>query len=296
MTSARQRGFNLMEAMVSTALLALLLLVVGEVIHWALRSHRSGEAHRQAMAIAREVLNRISQEMATCISLGVLPNGGQLHSGVVYPDYAQDLNKPFSGQVFRREHINKDLPGGGTIPLDRAFNRLIFTSPGKRSANFSDSLTEFVFVEFVVPPRQDDPNQPQNRLYRRTYRVQDNALSTVIPGLSLNGSFEIANGNFFALDAADPLGNVNMLEHSLIADQRKERCLVAELPQDTDRLEFSVEHTQAPQERTTPLATDPYYHPALFTIQLAVRLNNQGNDKFLASQVLSQQVTIKSGF
>jgi type II secretory pathway pseudopilin PulG len=295
--ATRSCGFTLLEAMLATALTLTILLVVGESIRYAVRSHRRGEAHRQAVALGREVLNRLTQEMATSISLGILPNGGELQSGVVYPDYARDLNTPFgSAGLYRRERVNKPLPDGSTVGLDRAYNRLIFTTPGRRSGQFNDSLSEFVFVEFLVPPQESAPQQPQGKLLRRTFRVQPDPLASDLPGLMLAGAYEVVRPLFFAVQANDPLGNANMLEASLSADQRRERCLIAELPRPDDELQFSVEHTAATILRTTPLPRDPVYEPALFTVSVSVALDRQEPGKFLASQVLSQQVTIKSGF
>lgn len=294
---SRPVGFTLLEAMVSTFLLATILLVVGESVRYAVRAHRRGEAKRQAMAQGREVLNRLTQEMATSISLGILPNGGELQSGIVYPDYASGLSQPFGSiPLYRREHVNKTLPDGSTVPVDRAYNRLIFTTPGKRSGQFSDSLTEYVFVEFVVPPRPDDTSKPTNVLLRRTFRVLADPLATEIPGLGVTGNYEVVNPTFFLLNPADPLGNLNMIENGLTPEQRRERCTVLELPRPEDELQFSVEHTAATVQRTTPLPRDPAYEPALFTVTVSLGLDPQEQGTFLASQVLSQQVTIRSGF
>lgn len=294
---ARRRGFTLLEATLATALTLTILLVVGESIRYAVRSHRRGEANRQAVALGREVLNRITHEMATSISLGILPNGGELQSGVVYPDYARDLNAPFgTAGLYRRERVNKPLPDASTIGVDRAYNRLIFTTPGRRSGQFSDSLTEFVFVEFLVPPQVQNPELPQGKLIRRTFRVQPDALASELPGLALAGAYEVVRPLFFTVQANDPLANPNMLEASLSPEQRRERCLIAELPRPDDELQFSVEHTAATILRTTPLPRDPVYEPALFTVSVSVALDKQEPGKFLASQVLSQQVTIKSAF
>lgn len=297
MSVKRRRGFTLVEGMISLLLLFTVLWVVGESIRWAVRSHRRGEAHRQAEVLGRQILNRIAQEMSTSISVGLLPNGGELVSGVVYPDYAGALNTPFPGNLYRREHVTKPLPGGGgPINVDRAYNRLILTCPGKRSANFKDSLTDFVFVEYVVPPRVAAPDTPQNRLYRRVYRFQTDPLSTVLPGLQMAGNYEVANGSFFAVDGANPLGNPNLVDAALTPAQRQERGLVLELPHPDDELQFSIEHNAAKVQRTTPLPRDPAYEPALFTVTVSISIDKQGNNKFLASQLLSNQVTIKSGY
>ena len=296
MSAERRRGFTLVEAMVGMFLISLILGVTAEAIRWAVRSHRSGEAKRQAVALGREVLSRISSEMATSIGMGLLPNGGELRSGVVYPDYSGALNLPFTGNLYKREHVLQNLPGGGTVNVDRAYNRLIFSSPGKRSAVFNDSLSDYVFVEYLVPGRLENPDIPQNKLFRRTFRVLPDPLSTVIGGLNLAGNYEIANGAFFALDPTDPLSNVNMVDAALTSEQRLQRGLVVELPKPTDQLQFSVEHTAATAQRTTPLANDPAYQPALFTITVSLNIDSQGNNKFYGSQVLTQQVTIKSGY
>lgn len=295
--STRTRGFTLFEAVVSLALTLTILLVVGESIRYAVRSHRRGEANRQAVATGREMLNRLTQEMATSISLGILPNGGELQSGVVYPDYARELNTPFgTSGLYRREQVTKPLPGGATIGVDRAYNRLIFTTPGRRSGQFNDSLTEFVFVEFLVPPQPSTPELPQGKLLRRTFRVQPDALASDLPGLTLGGAYEVVRPLFFAVEPSAPLSNPNMLEASMTLAQRQERCVILELPRADDELQFSVEHTAATVQRTTPLPRDPAYEPALFTVSVSLSLDKQGPGKFLASQVLSQQVTIKSGF
>lgn len=191
-----RRAFTLAEAMVGLFLLSIILGVVAEAIRWAVRSHRSGEAKRQAVALGRDVLNRISSEMSTSIGMGLLPNGGELRSGVVYPDYSPALNLPFTGNLYKREHVLQTLPGGSTVNVDRAYNRLIFSSPGRRSNVFSDSLADYVFVEYAVPGRLDNPDVPQNKLYRRTYRVLTDPLATAIPGLTVTGNYEVANGTF----------------------------------------------------------------------------------------------------
>jgi len=291
-----RRGVTLIEAMVALLLIGAILAVVAQSINWAVRSHRRGEANRKAASLGREALNKLANEMATSISVGLLPNGGELLSGIVYPDYAPNLNTPFVGSLYLREHVNKVLPGGALVPVDRAYNRLIMTVPGKRSAQFKDSLSDYVFLEYLVPPKVADPTRPQSRLYRRAYRFQSDPLSTVIPGLQLAGNYEVVNGNFFALNAADPLANPQMLEASLSVEQRQERCLVLELPRDDDEIQFSIEHDAAKQVRTSPLPRDPAYEPALFTVTVQISIDKQGNDKFLASQLIRQQVTIKSGF
>ncbi len=291
-----RRAFTLAEAMVGLFLLSIILGVVAEAIRWAVRSHRSGEAKRQAVALGRDVLNRISSEMSTSIGMGLLPNGGELRSGVVYPDYSPALNLPFTGNLYKREHVLQTLPGGSTVNVDRAYNRLIFSSPGRRSNVFSDSLADYVFVEYAVPGRLDNPDVPQNKLYRRTYRVLTDPLATAIPGLTVTGNYEVANGTFFALDPNDPLGNLNMVDAALTPEQKLQRCLVMELPKPDDQLQFSIEHTAATAQRTTPLPNDPAYQPALYTITVSMMIDSQGNNKFYGSQVLTQQVTIKSGY
>ena len=290
------RGFTLVEAMVGMFLLSIILGVTAEAIRWAVRSHRSGEAKRQAVSLGREVLNRITSEMSTSIGMGLLPNGGELRSGVIYPDYAPTLNQPFTGELYKREHLLQTLPGGSTVNVDRAYNRVIFSSPGKRSGVFNDSLADYVFVEYLVPPRTDNPDLPQNKLYRRTYRVQADPLATAIPGLLLAGNYEVANGTFFALDPADPLANPNLVDAAMTPEQKLQRGLVLELPKPEDRVQFSVEHTAATAQRTTPLPNDPAYQPALYTITVSILIDSQGNNKFYGSQVLTQQVTIKSGY
>lgn len=282
--------------MISTALIVVILLVVGESVRCALRAHRRGEANRQSIAMGREVLNRLVNEMSTSISVGVLPSGGELASGVVYPDYAQALNNLFAAPLYQRERVNKTLPNGNTVVVDRAFNRLIFTTPGKRSTQFNDSLTEYVFVEFVVPPNPLVAERPHNRLLRRTYRFLDNPLATAIPGLQIAGNYAVVAPDFFALNPNDPLGNPNMLESGLSLEQRAERCVIKELPRDDDELRFSVEHNEATAQRTSPLPRDPAFETGLFTISVQVSLDKQGENNFLASHVLTQQVTIKAGY
>lgn len=292
----RRRAFTLTEAMVGMFLISIILGVVAEAIRWAVRSHRVGEAKRQATVLGRDVLNRISAEMSTSIGMGLMPNGGELRSGVIYPDYSPALNLPFTGNLYKREHVLQTLPGGSTVNVDRAYNRLIFSSPGKRSGVFNDSLADYVFVEYLVPPRVGNADLPQNKLYRRTYRVLSDPLATAIPGLTLAGNYEVANGPFFVLDPTDPLGNANMVDAALTPEQKLQRGLVMELPKPEDQIQFSVEHTAATAQRTTPLPNDPAYHPALYTITVSVMIDSQGNNKYYGSQVLTQQVTIKSGY
>jgi hypothetical protein len=244
--------------------------------------------------MAREAVNRMAQELTTAISLGLLPEG-ELQSGVVYPDYSPQLYRPFPQALYNREQVTRTLPNGAVVPVDRAYNRLIFTTPGKRNTQFSDSLGEYAMVEFVVPPRTDNNNLPQNRLYRRTYRVRPNPLGN-LPGLQMSGDYVVIQPNYFALDPADPLNNPNMLEAGLTPAQRQERCLLLELPNPNDQLQFSVEHNQYIPQRSSPLRRDPAFEPALFNLSVSVSIDNQGNGRFLASQVLNNQVTIRSGF
>jgi hypothetical protein len=294
----RRRAFTIAEALISCVLLLIILGVVGESIRMALRAQRKGEAQRQATAFGREVLHRIGQEMATAISVGLLPGGGELASGVIYPDYREPAYQAFPTEpLYRREQDRQVLPNSaGTVKFDRVYNRVIFTTPGKRSANFSDSLSEYVVVEFVVPPRPDAPTVPQSRLFRRTFRLQSDPLATSLPCLDLLDNYAVIRGAFFSIDPSDPMGNVNQLEASLTPEARNQRGVVVELPRADDRIEFSVEHTEAAPLRTRPLPNDPKFQPHLFGITAALSLDKQGNDNFLASQVVRQQVTIKSGF
>jgi len=245
--------------------------------------------------MARDALHRLGQEMATSISMGLLPNGGELQSGVVYPDYAPVLTSPFGNDVFRREHIQRDV-NGTPLRVDRAYNRLIFTTPGKKANTFTDSIAEYIFVDFAVLPKPSDPRTPSHQLVRRTFRVTDNPLNVALPGFGFQGNYLVVSRNFFQLDPGDPLGNTQQLEAGLTLKQRRERCLVLELPDSNDQIEFSVEHHQADAVRTRPLPRDPAFQPALFTVTAKISLGNQGNGKFLASHILSQQVTLKSSY
>jgi hypothetical protein len=87
-----------------------------------------------------------------------------------------------------------------------------------------------------------------------------------------------------------------MLDAGLSPEQRLERGLIIELPRQDDQLQFSIEHNAATQQRTSPLPRDPAFEPALFTVSVSVSLDKQGENKFLGSHVMSQQVTIKSGY
>lgn len=291
-----KRGVTLVEALMSVALVALILLVVLESVRVALRSHRRGEAHRQAQSLGREALSRITQELSTALSLGVLPNGGECKSAVVYPDYAGELTVPFGGSFYAREHGTRPLPDGTPMNYDRALNRLIFTAAGKRSRQFSDSLTDFVFVEYAAAPRGATDALPQNRLYRRTFRVQPDPLARELPGLTLTGEFETIVPGFFRLDADDPLGNPGQLEAALTPETRAGRCIVAELPRQDDQLQFQVEHNAYQPPRSSRLTGDPMYEPSLFSVTVRVDLDRQGDGKFFASQSFTEQVTIKSSF
>lgn len=87
-----------------------------------------------------------------------------------------------------------------------------------------------------------------------------------------------------------------MLEAALTPAQKLERCLLLELPHPQDEVQFSVEHDTAKVTWTSSLPRDPAFEPALFTVTVRASIDKQENNKFLGSQLISQQVTIKSGF
>ena len=137
-----------------------------------------------------------------------------------------------------------------------------------------------------MPPRAADLRAPRAQV-RRCVRGRDGREA----GAQAERERAHDHERFHARDEA-----VQAHEERGRPEQRRERCLVLELPREDDQVEFSVEHTQALAQRTTPLPRDPAFEPSLFTISVVISLDSIGNGKFLASHILSQQVTIKSGF
>ena len=74
-----RRAFTLAEAMVGLFLLSIILGVVAEAIRWAVRSHRSAEAKRQADAAAAQQMQQSAlaeQQSNTARNLAQSPTDG----------------------------------------------------------------------------------------------------------------------------------------------------------------------------------------------------------------------------
>ncbi len=155
------------------------------------------------------------------------------------------------------------------LEVDRVFNRLIFTRPGKEAGvNYNArDYKNFVYVEYLV-----DESNP-SFLYRRVYPVIKNplAIGAAPDGVNLTpSSFQRwVLENFFTITAGSPGTNPNLLAN-LSSD---EQLVAWQLPQKTDRLRFSVAHSKFTPSTPQLPPKVPYFEPSIFNISVTVSLD-----------------------
>ena len=299
MKRVSKQGLTLLETLVVCLIFSIILGVLGELLQWGLRAHRKGEAARKATTLGREIINHLTSEIATGVSLEPyspdLLNGvsRDFQSAVLWPDCFSGDTVSFSSPFWARERVTSTLASGQTIPVDRVHNRLIFSRPGKKPGpNFNSAdYAQFVYVEYLVVPA-DAAGKGQNRLYRRLYQVAKPPVPDPV-GITLAGFTRTILPAFFIADPTDPLGNVNMLNTGLSAPEKLEQGVVYELPHDNDQISFTIDHSQyVPNNGLTPPKVAAY-DPSLFTVSVTINIDNQGS--FLATQTLSEQARVKTG-
>lgn len=300
MKRASRRGLTLIETLVVCLIFSIILGVLGEMIMWGLRAHRKGEAARKATTLGREIINHLTSEIATGVTLEPyspdLLNGvaKDFQSAVLWPDCFSGNTVSFPNAFWARERVTSTLASGQTVPVDRVHNRLIFSRPGKKPGPDFNSAdyTQFVYVEYLVVPADATSGKGQNRLYRRLYQVAKAPTPDPV-GINLSGFTRTILPAFFVADPNDPLGNVNMLNVGLTAAEKLEQGVVYELPHDDDQISFTIEHSQYVANNGLTPPKVPAYDPSLFTVSVTINIDNQGT--FLATQTLSEQARVKTG-
>ncbi len=207
------------------ALLALIGTVIWQLLAFGIRAHTQGEAKRQSQATARRVLELITSEVRSAVTLPV--STPVMLSAVVWPDpWGAQSTATFADQFYLREELDIGEVGQ-QIRYDAVSNRVIFTRAGRRSddsAFTSVDLNDYVYVEYLVPIER------RHVLVRNVYRTQLLAgltLETITDARSQAGPQWIINPDFFA-------GGLN-LESSEV---------VVELDQPSDRINFRVLHPE----------------------------------------------------
>lgn len=285
--------------MVAVAILSIVLLVLGELLQWGLRAHRKGEAARKAQSLAREIAGHLTAQIGTAVPLAtysVPPNANKdFQSAVIWPDCYEANHSSFSSGFFRRERTTENLPGGTTSEVDRVYNRLIFSRPGKQAGSDYNArdYRKFVYVEYLV-----DPADPR-RLYRRIYPVQKDVLNPSAPPNGVDttiGSFQRwPLETFFSLTSGQPGANANMITN-LSTD---EELVAFELPKAGDQLSFVVEHTKYTPSTPQQPPKVPKFEPSNFTVRVTVALDkNPGqmtSGDFLGNVTLSEQARVRAG-
>ncbi|MBI3925104.1 MAG: prepilin-type N-terminal cleavage/methylation domain-containing protein [Armatimonadetes bacterium] len=281
--TASRRGFTLIEVMVAMLLLVILAIVIWQMLSFGIRAHRKGEASRQAQSFAQEILDKITDELRTAVSMPELPQGGFDLFAVLWPAAQIPTGATFASGIpsfyERAEVANYDGTGQN---FQSVRNRLVFTRPG-RAVDDPDfdpaNLDEFVYVEYFVPDTE------RNVLRRRVYPYQP-AGDPANPRhqFTLN-HWEILAAQFDGTGLSPETANEN--------DQE-----VIELPGATDRIEFRV--WNGPD--TSPGSAYDF-SPELFEVEVSTVIglerddgdpNDDTNDAFRGSATLRSQSRLRS--
>jgi prepilin-type N-terminal cleavage/methylation domain-containing protein len=297
-----RRGLTLVEVMISMTILTIVMSILWQFLQWGLASHRKGEAIRQSQSLARDIAGHLSGQIGTAVPLAtfsvpVTPPGinKDFQSAVLWPDPYEDNHSSFASTFYRRERVTESLSGSGTVEVDRVFNRLIFSRPGKEAGSSYNArdYKNFVYIEYLV-----DESNP-SILYRRVYPVIKNplAIGAGPDGVSLTvGSFQRwVLENFFTITGGSPGSNPNLLAN-LNTD---EQLIAWQLPQKNDRLQFSIAHSKFTPSTPQLPPKVPYFEPSIFNLSVTVSLDkNPGrltNGDYLAEFTLNEQARVRAG-
>ncbi len=284
----QNRGFTLIELLVAAALFTALSAMAAYWIMIGLRAQEFDRNVREAQVVARDVLNRLVDEMRTATTLPLTSVGtSQVPSGVLYPDVygTVDRGALFQDAIFML----------GVSPEDGHFadNLVIFTRPATETAGGSfdpADLTNYVYVQWMVPPSPADSRTPWNRVYRRIKSV-----GTTSPGHTFD------TGHWLVRPAYFPVVRVTY----------DEDLVVGRLNGPDDILEFRVQHpVYIDPIRGVPGAevtltecrghTHNTYDRNLFNVTVRAITFRRGDNNRMANAkksetVLRSQVRIQSG-
>ncbi len=161
-----RRGFTLIELLVAAALFIALTSMAAYWIMVGLRAQEFERNAREAQVAARDILNRLVDEMRTAAIPPLVGLGDtQVPSGVLYPDPYGTTSAPFKG-IYTQ--------GSNQVDGHYADNRVIFTRPGTDTAGGTfdpASLNSYVYVEWLAPANPARTTQPWNRIYRRVHNM-----------------------------------------------------------------------------------------------------------------------------
>jgi len=158
---------------VAAALFTALSAMAAYWIMIGLRAQEFDRNVREAQVVARDVLNRLVDEMRTATTLPMTSLGtSQVPSGVLYPDVygTVDRGALFQDPIFML----------GVTPEDGHFadNLVIFTRPATETAGGTfdpADLNSYAYVQWMVPPSPADSRTPWNRVYRRVLSIDPNS-------------------------------------------------------------------------------------------------------------------------
>ena len=217
----RRRGFTLPELLITSALFITLAAMASYGVLLGLRAQEFDRSVRESQLVARDVLNRLVDEMRTATALPVVGLGtNQVPSGVLHPD-SYGAGSPFTGTLY----------ASGTTASGSYFvkNRVIFSRPGTESAGTSfnpSNLSDYVYVEWLIPPSPSDGSLPWNRIYRKVHNVGPTS-----PGHAFSTNRWLVQKDYFV--------NGTGLRATFSTE---ESWMVARLPGANDMLGLTVEH------------------------------------------------------
>jgi prepilin-type N-terminal cleavage/methylation domain-containing protein len=284
----RNPGFTLIELLVAAALFTAVSAMAAYWIMIGLRAQEFDRNVREAQVVARDVLNRLVDEMRTATTLPLTSLGtSQVPSGILYPDVygTVDRGSLFQDPIFML----------GVTPEDGHFadNLVIFTRPATATAGGSfdpADLNKYAYVQWMVPPSPADARTPWNRVYRR---IKD--VGTTSPGHSFD------TGHWLVRPAYFPVVRVTY----------DEDLVVGRLNGPDDILEFRVQHpvyydplTGAPGKEVTLTECRAHSHLTydrnLFNVTVRAITFRRGDNNRMSNPkksetTLRSQVRIQSG-
>lgn len=213
-----RRGFTLPELLIAGALFIALSAMAAYGLMIGMRAQEFDKNVRESQLAARDIVNRLVDEMRTATVLPMVGLGSsQVPSGVLFPDPYGTSPSPFTG-----------IYTVGTTGSGAYFskNRVIFSRPATESAGAAfdpSNLNQYVYVEWIIPANPTIGNTPWNRIYRKVHNV-----GTTSPGHQLTGGRWLIRAAYFT--AASGLRNTT-----------EESWLVARMPGADDILELTVE-------------------------------------------------------
>jgi prepilin-type N-terminal cleavage/methylation domain-containing protein len=284
----RTSGFTLIELLVAAALFSAVTAMAAYWIVVGLRAQEFDRNVREAQVVAREVLNRLVNEMRTATTLPLTSLGtSQVPSGILYPDVygTVDRSRLFQGPIYEL----------GTNEEDGHFadNLVIFTRPATATAggDFDPAdLNKYVYVQWMVPHNPTYTNTPWNRVYRRVKNV-----GVTSPGHSFKTGHWLVESTYFPV----------------VPVAYDEDLVVGRLNGPDDILEFRVQHpvyydplTGLPGKEVTLTECRSHTHLTydrnLFNVTVRATTfhrgdNNRMRDPKKSETTLRSQVRIQSG-